>query len=173
MNWFKFTGHLLPWWYFKHNDINGCVYNFPKDASHAQSKHVLAIFIHDMTPAHTPHSFHDKHDGDVLRSRPLASRGPTRSGPRDQKSAGPRAGRNGDQRNLNSWNLLLCTVDELVFVGSLKARLHSFVIPQLLRMIKELLGRRENTSERCTQNDWKYWKIRAGIRMEGPRAPAS
>lgn len=38
---------------------------------------------------------------------------------------------------------LLCTVDELVFVGSLKARLHSFVVPQLLGVIKELLSRRD------------------------------
>lgn len=39
--------------------------------------------------------------------------------------------------------LLLCAVDELVFVGSLEARLHSFVVPQLLCVIKELLQKKE------------------------------
>lgn len=34
---------------------------------------------------------------------------------------------------------LLCAVDELVLVGPLEAGLHSFVVPQLLRVIKELL----------------------------------
>lgn len=38
-----------------------------------------------------------------------------------------------------SLNSLLCTVDELVFIGPLKACFHSFVVPQLLCMIKELL----------------------------------
>lgn len=45
--------HVSPWRHFRHNDLNSCVYNFPKDAKHAQSKHALAVFIHDVTPART------------------------------------------------------------------------------------------------------------------------
>ncbi len=40
-------------------------------------------------------------------------------------------------------NSLLCTVDELVLIGPLEARLHSFVVPQLLCVIKELLRKRK------------------------------
>lgn len=48
-----------------------------------------------------------------------------------------------------SFYSLLCTVDELVFVGSLEARLHSFIVPQLLRVVKELLSRRDEISEKA------------------------
>lgn len=51
------------------------------------------------------------------------------------------------QIRLETVSLLLCTVDELVFVGSLVACLHSFVVPQLLRMVEELLSRRDTTFE--------------------------
>lgn len=50
-------------------------------------------------------------------------------------------------------HLLLCTVDELVLIGPLKARLHSFIIPQLLCVIKELLRKREtNVKNHITHN---------------------
>lgn len=41
-----------------------------------------------------------------------------------------------------SLNSLLCAVDELVLIGPLKACLHSFIVPQLLCVIKELLGKK-------------------------------
>lgn len=49
---------------------------------------------------------------------------------------------------------LLCTVDELVLIGPLEARLHSFVVPQLLCVIKELLEKRgENVKKRARTID--------------------
>lgn len=44
------------------------------------------------------------------------------------------------------FNSLLCTVDELVLIGPLKACLHSFVVPQLLCVIKELLRKEKDES---------------------------
>lgn len=35
--------------------------------------------------------------------------------------------------------LLLSAVNQLIFIGTLKARLHTVVLPQLLSMLKELL----------------------------------
>lgn len=43
---------------------------------------------------------------------------------------------------------LLCTVDELVLIGPLEAGLHSFVVPQLLCVIKELLEEGEESVRR-------------------------
>lgn len=34
---------------------------------------------------------------------------------------------------------LLCAVNELVLVGALEARLHAFIVPELLGMFEELL----------------------------------
>lgn len=55
--------HVLPRRNFRHNDINSYVYNFPKDAKHAQCKHVLAVFIHDVTPAQATELSRQTRDG--------------------------------------------------------------------------------------------------------------
>lgn len=47
-------------------------------------------------------------------------------------------------------NSLLCTVDELVLIGPLKAGLHSFVVPKLLCVIKELLRKRKANIKKQT-----------------------
>lgn len=68
-------------------------------------------------------------------------------------------------------SLLLCTVDELVFVGSLVACLHSFIVPQLLRMIKELLSRRDTTFENdARKKNFKRERLAAtrGWKSRGP-----
>lgn len=44
-------------------------------------------------------------------------------------------------------DLLLCAVDQLVFIGPLKARLHAFIIPKFLHMIKEFLKFEKVTRE--------------------------
>lgn len=68
---------------------------------------------------------------------------------------------------LQGGNLLLCTVNQLVLVGSLKAGLHPLIVPQLLHVIKELLGlgraTRKHTSGYLTQ-----WKVKtARQRLQG------
>lgn len=150
--------HVLPQRNFRHNDINSYVYNFPKDAKHAQCKHALAVFIHDVTPAHTTelsrqtrHRVDRKEPGCDRSSQALASLDLPRLQLQERINAACRSPANqcvflahsNDNKIYFSFYSLLCTVDELVFIGSLKARLHSFVVPQLLRVIKELLSRRD------------------------------
>lgn len=72
------------------------------------------------------------------------------------------------QRPAQGSNLLLCTVDQLVLVGSLKAGLHPLIIPQLLHVIKELLrlgrGTRKHTSGYFTK-----WKVKRNCKTEAAR----
>ena len=57
----------------------------------------------------------------------------------------------GSFRQARPWSeadLLLCAVYQLVFVGPLKARLHAFIVPKLLHVIKEFLK-----SEKVTKKE--------------------
>ena len=145
-------------------------YHFPKDifncrlSCHTQSKHISAIFIYDMTPAHTPQSAYLKHDTERIDTEGMWTKNTTRTANvscSDCNSSTSNWLHNASsyiqtckyrklqitpQNVLKCFNSLLCTVDELVLIGPLKACLHSFVVPQLLCVIKELLRKEKEKS---------------------------
>lgn len=127
---------------------------------HTQSKHILATFIYDMTPTDTAELSPQRRQGGEKKKK----NSPKNQGGRwsrdynlqDEKQTRsfilPIYSSTNHQvhKSMCSWselrkmyyeglNSLLCTVDELVFIGPLKACFHSFVVPQLLCVIKELL----------------------------------
>lgn len=129
---------------------------------HTQSKHILATFIYDMTPTDTAELSPQRRQGGEKKKKKKTS--PKNQGGRwsrdynlqDEKQTRSfilsiySSTNHQVHKSMCSWselhkmyyeglNSLLCTVDELVFIGPLKACFHSFVVPQLLCVIKELL----------------------------------
>lgn len=156
--------HTLTWRdiyiIFQRTGYNCCL------PCHTQSKHISAIFIYDMTPAHSAElSFRawHKEDGQSCDNRlqPVKSKIAhlscshciTDAQMTDYimcvvvtifcKPARIQSSNIIPQNAFKCLNSLLCTVDELVLIGPLKACLHSFVVPQLLCVIKELLRKRK------------------------------
>lgn len=128
---------------------------------HTQSKHILATFIYDMTPTDTAELSPQRRQGGKKKKKKNSPKNQGGRWSRDYNLQDEKqtrsfilpiySSRNHQvHKSMCSWselhkmyyeglNSLLCTVDELVFIGPLKACFHSFVVPQLLCVIKELL----------------------------------
>lgn len=144
---------------------------------HTQSKHILATFIYDMTPTDTAELSPQRRQGGGKKQKNKKKNSPKNQGGRwsrdynlqDEKQTRsfilPIYSSTNHQvhKSMCSWselrkmyyeglNSLLCTVDELVFIGPLKACFHSFVVPQLLCVIKELLRGIKKKSFKSNKN---------------------
>lgn len=128
---------------------------------HTQSKHILATFIYDMTPTDTAELSPQRRQGGEKKKKKNSPKNQGGRWSRDYNLQDEKQTRSfilpiysstnhQVHKSMCSWselrkmyyeglNSLLCTVDELVFIGPLKACFHSFVVPQLLCVIKELL----------------------------------